>query len=503
VPRVGRHDSFFDLGGHSLLAIGMVERLRQDGWELDLASVFAEPTLQALAAACTPLDEADDRADAPQPMPEGLQRLSPQLLPASLVLTQAQLDAIAAQVPGGAANIQDLCPLGPLQQGMLFHRLRHHEGDPFAAPIVLALAIARAGATLGRAVGALVQRHDILRTSFVWQGLAQPVQVVWRRRPLQAQWLDGRSRPWSPWRSCRSGWTAPTSACRWTGPGDAGAGRGRPRPGAVLLGLSLHHLLLDHRSVGLLMHELAATRPAERTPTPAGAAAAARGGLAPGPPADRSAVAAAGGLLSQRAGRPGHAHHPLRPGWTGQHRPADAARAPPALPEPLAAALRQRARSLDVSLSALLHLAWALVLARCSDRDDVAFGTVLLGRSRPGLTQAMGMLINTLPLRVHFSHKTVAKPPVPCKSSLAGLLRHDQAPLALAQRCSGVAAPAPLFTALFNHRQHSREHPGLLPGAELVWAQERTGYPLALAVDDDGSSLALTVQAAAPADAQR
>ena len=92
---------------------------------------------------------------------------------------------------------------------------------------------------------------------------------------------------------------------------------------------------------------------------------------------------------------------------------------------------------------------------------------------------------------------------------LAGLLRHEHAPLALAQRCSAVSAPAPLFTALLNYR-HSQdaidiERIGVALGWEVVELdlQERTNYPIALNVDDLGEGFLLTAQTRQPAEPQR
>ncbi|HEU4883568.1 MAG TPA: amino acid adenylation domain-containing protein, partial [Longimicrobium sp.] len=94
---------------------------------------------------------------------------------------------------------------------------------------------------------------------------------------------------------------------------------------------------------------------------------------------------------------------------------------------------------------------------------------------------------------------------------LADLLRHEHASLALAQRCSGVVAPAPLFTSLLNFRhgvaargsQQAGQagQPG--EGVRHLVVVERTNYPVAVIVDDHGEEFSLTAQVAAPAEAER
>src|ERR1700723_756170 len=76
---------------------------------------------------------------------------------------------------------------------------------------------------------------------------------------------------------------------------------------------------------------------------------------------------------------------------------------------------------------------------------------------------------------------------------LAGLVAHEHAPLALAQQASGVAAPAPLFTSLFNYRhgQGPAQETGTgFAGIEVVYVWDRTSYPLTVSVDDLGAGFA-------------
>ncbi|HYW09419.1 MAG TPA: AMP-binding protein, partial [Longimicrobium sp.] len=158
------------------------------------------------------------------------------------------------------------------------------------------------------------------------------------------------------------------------------------------------------------------------------------------------------------------------------------------------------------------HLAWALVMARVSGREDVVFGTVLFGRmgGGEGAERAMGPFMNTLPLRVRLEGAGVETGVRRAHEALAGLLRHEHASLALAQRCSGVQAPAPLFSALLNYRHGTAERDarsaGVLRGWEgiqVIHAEGWTHYPLTLSVDDLGDGFWLTAQSVAPVSPAR
>ncbi|WP_238319431.1 condensation domain-containing protein, partial [Xanthomonas maliensis] len=158
-----------------------------------------------------------------------------------------------------------------------------------------------------------------------------------------------------------------------------------------------------------------------------------------------------------------------------------------ALPAALCTALRVQARRLDASAASLFHLAYALVLAQASNQDDVVFGTALFGRLQGGngADRVMGMFLNTLPIRLQRDGRNVVEAVRQTQQQLAQLLQHEHATLALAQRCSGIQAPTPLFTALLNYR-HVGGHAALATddpaedpwhGIALLEARERNNYP--------------------------
>nr|MCA0807247.1 amino acid adenylation domain-containing protein [Rhizobium sp. T1473] len=181
------------------------------------------------------------------------------------------------------------------------------------------------------------------------------------------------------------------------------------------------------------------------------------------------------------------------------------------LPQALNDRLRAQARRLGVSLASLCHLAWGQVVALSSGRQQVVFGTVLFGRMHAGAgaDRALGLFINTLPVRLDLDGTGAEASVRTTHARLSELLAHEHASLALAQRCSGVAAPAPLFSALLNYRHNtpaamagSGTDDGL-SGVEWLGGQERTNYPLTLSVEDSGEALGLTAQVVEPISADR
>ncbi|WP_147486380.1 condensation domain-containing protein, partial [Burkholderia pseudomallei] len=191
VERISRHDNFFELGGHSLLVIGLSEKLRAAGLHADVRVVYRASTLADLAAHL-----GTDNQDIRIPLnliADGDEHITPAQL-TLVALSQESIDALMTKVEGGAANVQDIYPLAPLQEGILFHHLMSGESDPYVLSGVLAF---RGREVMERFVSALQQmidRHDILRTGFFWEGLEQPVQVVQRRAtlPVSVVELDAR-----------------------------------------------------------------------------------------------------------------------------------------------------------------------------------------------------------------------------------------------------------------------------------------------------------------------
>src|SRR5258708_1304087 len=110
----------------------------------------------------------------------------------------------------------------------------------------------------------------------------------------------------------------------------------------------------------------------------------------------------------------------------------------------------------------------------------------------------MGLFINPLPVRINIGEEGVEASIRRIHAQLADLLRHEHATWARARRCSGVPAPAPLFSALLNYRHSGGAGQARSAGTAQAWegirwlgAEERTNYPFTLSVDDLGQGFVL------------
>jgi len=506
VERVGRWDNFFELGGHSLLVVQAVARMRGRGLHAEVRALFTAPTLAALAA-----EVGGESAEVEVPanrIPAGCVRVTPEMLPL-VSLDQAEIDRIVAAVPGGAANVQDVYPLAPLQEGILFHHLMATEGDPYLLAFLHGFDSRDALESYLGALQAVIDRHDVLRTAVMWEGLREPVQVVWRRAPLRVEevaldpaggeaeeQLHARFDPRHHRIDVRE---APLMRAQVAH--DAARGRW------VLL-LLRHHLASDHTATDVLNGEIQAHLQG-------------RAGQLPAPLPFRNYVAQVRLGVSQDEHRQfftallGDVSEPTAPfgllDVRGDGSGIEEARL--RVDERLDARLRERARALGVGAATLCHVAWAQVLARVSGRSDVVFGTVLFGRMQggEGTDRVMGPFINTLPIRIRVSGEGVEASVRETHALLAKLLRHEHASLALAQRCSAVEASAPLFTTLLNYRHGGKKKGTDAPAAALSadagtrkrYTQERSNYPLTMTVDDLGEAMRLTAKVKAQVEAAR
>ncbi|PMQ03274.1 Gramicidin S synthase 2 [Dyella sp. AD56] len=490
LPRIGRHDHFFELGGHSLMIIAMIERLSERGIALDVQAVFDAPQLSQLATHAKASDALNDEANATPPnlLDEGAQRIVPSLL--SLVdMDQSDIDTLVAAVPGGAENIQDIYPLGTLQTGILFHHLIHQEGDPYLLRYVVRLADRDRLDRLVEHLQYVIDRHDALRTCVHWEALLQPVQVVQCRARLPVVELslndseDAVTQMFSltdPRALRKDLRAAPLLEAHYA----------RDHAGGWLLAILVHHMVSDHVTQNLILEEVDLLLRG-------------RGDLL------RPSVPYRKFIAAQRFASPAAQRRYFEERFADLERPTIAFGMPEVrgtgqsvvavhepMPPSLAADVRLAAQRLGVAPAVLFHVGWARCLSHLVGSDDVVFGTVLSGRLQgvQGAGRAMGVFINTLPVRMRLSGLSLRATVKLAFRELSAILRHEQASLALAQRCSRMQTREPLFNTLFNYRHspiassdvaaRARE---TWQGIDLILGEERTNYPLAVSVDDQGA----------------
>ena len=447
------------------MSIQLVSRARKAGLTITPRAVFQHPTAAALASVAKPVTEISQLH-----LPSDRQLV---------LLAPAEIERLQRQYP----RLEDILPLSPLQEGLLFHALYDAQGpDIYIAQIVLDLEGPLDSAALQAVAGALLRRHASLRVAIRHEDVNRPVQIIvpcdappWRGIDLSLLDKAERERQFARIltqdRAERFDLAAPPlMRCALI----------RLAAHEHRLVLTTHHMAMDGWSRPVLMQDLLTLY-------------AQRGDAAALPPVTpyRDYLA---WLSEQDRGAAVEAWREALAGLEeGTHlAPRAVGRAPVApeqllfaLSEPLTAALTQQARSRGLTLNTIIQAAWGLLLGRLTGRSDVVFGVTVAGRPPEiaGIERMVGLFINTLPLRLRLVpgrplHRLLAE----LQESQSRLMAHQHLGLAEIQGLTGLGE---LFDTLvvFENYPVDQGGPGIEAGGlRLTHASghDAAHYPLAL-----------------------
>jgi amino acid adenylation domain-containing protein/non-ribosomal peptide synthase protein (TIGR01720 family) len=400
-------------------------------------------------------------------------------------IEQSPLDRLAAAY----GPLEDLYPLSPLQEGLLFHALQAQGTDIYFIHLSCHFEGELDAEAFARAWQEVVRRHTILRTGFVWEDLAEPLQVV--RQEAEVSWEQ------ADWRA----FSAPEQQTRFESYLAENRARGFDLREAPLMRLALfqlaanshrfvwssHHIVLDGWSHPVIIKEVLTLYDALRQGQPP---------QLPPPRPYHDYIA----WLQRQDMHAAQAY--WRKTLAGFNAPTTIGKGQPhavaqqthaiekiRLADAAAQGLRDFARQHQLTLNTLVQGAWALLLSGADGAAaaDVVFGVVVAGRpgELEGAEAMVGLLINTLPLRVQVSDddellswlKQIQARQVEAQS-------YDYSPLIEVQKWSDVPRGQPLFESFItflNYPVHNAvaEWDGPLEVRDLEFV-ERVNYALNL-----------------------
>ncbi|CAH9061866.1 D-alanine--D-alanyl carrier protein ligase [Pseudoalteromonas sp. CIP111854] len=506
VGPITRQSHFFELGGHSLLVMQVITALQKAGYQLNASEVFKSPVLKELATKLklSSLQHGEDNAFASKSLPQGLSQLTPDMLPL-IALSQQEIEHIIARVPGGLANLKDIYPLAPLQEGILFHHRLSQDNDPYVMPAYLKIKGTARFEQFIAGINHIIERHDTLRTAILWDHLSQPVQVVYHHAQLPVEWLElDQTKDYLEQMQHRDAQQTLSLDLRTAPLLKVSASHDKNKDEFVIRLLD-HHIISDHVSMAIVQQELEI--------------------LFNEQPKDLPKPVQYRGFISQLQQHQATSSDDTKTFFSKQLKGFTEPSTPFALAlkqsqdnpvneldslldESLSQQIRNTAKHLKLNPATLFHSAFAMVIAACSNKEDVVFGTVMSGRLQgtKGSESMLGMFINTLPLRLILTDLTPLQLVMQTQQNLMALLPYEQSPLAQIQQHSELTGETALFTSLLNYRhtqKKARDEQNSLIGLEFIDPKERTNYPFAIAVDDYGDDFLLNIQVQPPLSAHR
>lgn len=379
-------------------------------------------------------------------------------------LSQAQVERLEALYP----DLEDILPLSPLQQGLLFHTLYDDAApDVYTVQVELSLEGPLDEARLRSAAGQLMRRHPNLRAAICHEGLDQPVQVIRRDMPLV--WNTAESPAEGGGRFDLKTGPLLRFSIRETVPD----GR-ETAPERHQLTMITHHVLMDGWSLPVFFGELLALYCAAEL----AAVSPYRDYLAWLQKQDATAAYSAWREYLADLSEPTRLAGTTPPGAT----PSAPVRRDTDLTEELTRQLQELARARGLTLNTLLQGIWAILLARLTGKSSVVFGVTVSGRPAelPGADRMVGLFINTLPFRADLREaESLLSHLDGIQSEQAGLLAHHHVSLAEIQRSVGIGE---LFDTLLVFENYPLEQAGFRTAGSLsvtrAEARDATHYPL-------------------------
>ncbi|MEV7997172.1 amino acid adenylation domain-containing protein, partial [Streptomyces sp. NPDC086077] len=396
--------------------------------------------------------------------------------------------------------IEDVLPLSPLQEGLLFHSLLDQDGvDVYTAVFRIDLRGRLDASLLRSAARSLLRRHANLRAVFVHDDVERPVQII--PREIRLPWTETDLSSLAD--KERGDALAELFADERRQKFDLATGPAlrfnlvRQAEDEYALLISAHHILLDGWSAPLLIRELLTLykRGGDEATLPR--ATPYRDYLRWLGERDRQAAEQA-----WREALSGVEDPTLLVSASPDRKTALTEGVAVAVPDRVTSALVELGRQEGVTLSTVVQVAWAFLLGVLKGRDEVLFGETVSGRppELPGMESMIGLLINTLPVRVSWSRdESVLTVMKRLQRARIELLEHQHLGLADIQRIAGHGDLFDTLTTFQNFPRQLDDLSGLLEGTGVhvagIAGQDGAHYPLMLrAVHDGQLTLELSYQ---------
>ncbi|OEU67171.1 MAG: hypothetical protein BBJ57_13615 [Desulfobacterales bacterium PC51MH44] len=305
------------------------------------------------------------------------------------------------------ANLKDVYPLSPMQEGMLFHALYNSESSAYIEQSSYCMAGDLDVNFFQQSWNELFKRHDILRTVFAYEKTSRPLQVVLKHSEVEFYFEDLREKGQNEQNDFLNEYRIKDRRRSFN------LGRG-PLLRVAVFHLEksrykvmriYHHILMDGWSSGILLKELLEIYNAfceKRSPC-----------LPEVVPYStyikwiekQDKEASKQYWKKYMYGCEEVATIPsLQPyNVDGNYEPEELSFN---LDKEQTDQLNKLAAGCMVTLSTIVQALWGIILGRYNDRKDVVFGTVVSGRPPQveGIEDMAGLFINTVPVRIRFAH---------------------------------------------------------------------------------------------------